>query len=276
MKYDVFLSYWDHDEDRSFARITSELLNYHGVAVFRSSESLHGGSEWKSEIESSLRESSHLAVVGSSRTPKSKWVKHEILRFSEIHPERLILPLRLEPIDLSSIDSRLVDYQSIDFFEDQFGGYKKLWSALGRDFLPRDKIVVPNRRRGEDRRSSKGDRRQGPIDERVRRSIWHAYQSHTGDSKFEDAGSLYTCIFKIRDRVHDHLATSFSFHDEAGSEVEVKEALDAACEATYRQLDGRSPIKIIYVADTLGSKLTSQFTVRNKDRRKLQERRSVE
>ncbi|MHC5012025.1 MAG: toll/interleukin-1 receptor domain-containing protein, partial [Planctomycetota bacterium] len=110
-RYAAFLSYRHVDPDRSWAawlhaalenwRTPRRLVRERGLPrrlgrVFRDEEELHASHRLSSAIDEALEQSRYLIVVCSPRTPASRWVNQEVVRFREMGREDKILALLVD------------------------------------------------------------------------------------------------------------------------------------------------------------------------------------
>lgn len=110
-RYDAFISYRHVEPDRQWAkwlhkaletyRVPPKLVAKKGVArrlkrIFRDEEELSASADLSYEIDNALEQSRFLILVCSSRTPESKWVNAEVLRFREMGRHDRILALLIE------------------------------------------------------------------------------------------------------------------------------------------------------------------------------------
>jgi hypothetical protein len=108
--YGAFISYRHIDVDRKWARWLHRNLEAYrtppalarvGIAkrigrVFRDEEELAASPQLSESIERALDKSEFLIVVCSPRTPDSRWVEQEILRFQTSGKQKRILTLLIE------------------------------------------------------------------------------------------------------------------------------------------------------------------------------------
>ncbi|MBN1624414.1 MAG: TIR domain-containing protein, partial [Clostridia bacterium] len=108
--YDAFISYRHTSPDILIAERLHKLLEtyktpHHLVKqgfrrslprVFRDREELPTSSDLNSDIDLALQQSRFLIVICSPRTPQSKWVRSEIIRFRELHGNDRILAILIE------------------------------------------------------------------------------------------------------------------------------------------------------------------------------------
>ncbi len=109
-RYDAFISYRHADLDRRAAKwlhtaletyrvphqIAQVIGDHDRIRVFRDEEELPASANLSQEIETALEASRFLIVVCSPRTPESKWVEQEIVRFRELRRGDRILALLIE------------------------------------------------------------------------------------------------------------------------------------------------------------------------------------
>ncbi len=109
-RYDAFISYRHVQPDRKWANWlhrsletfrTPKALVAEGAParlekVFRDELELSASSDLAEEIDEALEQSRYLIVVCSPRTPESKWVNQEIIRFREMERADQVLALLVE------------------------------------------------------------------------------------------------------------------------------------------------------------------------------------
>ncbi|MHC4565722.1 MAG: toll/interleukin-1 receptor domain-containing protein [Planctomycetota bacterium] len=109
-RYDAFISYRHIQPDRKWAKWlhrsletfrTPKALVAEGAParlkkVFRDELELSASSDLAEEIDEALEQSRYLIVVCSPRTPESKWVNQEIVRFREMERADQVLALLVE------------------------------------------------------------------------------------------------------------------------------------------------------------------------------------
>ena len=110
MKYNAFISYRHAPLDMEIAKkVHTGLETYHipksvqkrlGIKkierVFRDQEELPIGSNLSDNIGEALKESEHLIVICSPRTPESEWVQKEIETFIKLHGRENVLAVLVE------------------------------------------------------------------------------------------------------------------------------------------------------------------------------------
>ncbi len=128
--YGAFISYRHVEPDRTWAkwlhgtletfrtpkRLAAKGLPERVGRVFRDEDELPASAELKADIESALQASRFLIVVCSSRTPESRWVNQEVLRFRELGRHDRILALLVEGEPRTSFPAALCEIRqtSID------------------------------------------------------------------------------------------------------------------------------------------------------------------
>ncbi|MGD9879243.1 toll/interleukin-1 receptor domain-containing protein [Reyranella sp.] len=109
-RYKAFISYRHADGDRQLAQwLHSSIETYRtprrmveeGFAsrlgvVFRDEEELSASANLSGAIEAALQESEFLVVICSPRTPTSRWVNEEVIRFRQLGRENRILACLIE------------------------------------------------------------------------------------------------------------------------------------------------------------------------------------
>lgn len=110
-RYDAFISYRHVEPDRRWAkwlhsaletyRVPKKLTRELGIPgrikrIFRDEEELPASADLSREIETALQQSRFLIVICSPRTPESKWVDKEVVRFREMGRNDRILALLIE------------------------------------------------------------------------------------------------------------------------------------------------------------------------------------
>src|SRR5580704_11789592 len=128
--YAAFISYRHAKQDRRWAvwlhnaletyrppvkLIRARSLSRRGLRIFRDEEELSATSDLNRDIDSALRRSEFLIVVCSPRTPESRWVNEEVIRFRKMGRHDRILALLIEgepreafPASLCEIRGELV------------------------------------------------------------------------------------------------------------------------------------------------------------------------
>ncbi|MBO4679283.1 MAG: TIR domain-containing protein, partial [Lachnospiraceae bacterium] len=110
MKYNAFISYRHSPLDMEIAkkvhtgletyRIPKSVQKRLGIKkikrVFRDQEELPIGSNLSDNIGEALKESEHLIVICSPRTPQSEWVQKEIETFIKLHGRENVLAVLIE------------------------------------------------------------------------------------------------------------------------------------------------------------------------------------
>jgi hypothetical protein len=265
----VFVSF--AEEDMYFVDLLEYLLQFHGLSVWCSNSSLQAGEKWRERIQEAIADVDSLAVVVSSHSASSPWVKREVALFVATKPNLPVMSIRIDQTKLSAIDAELDRYQAVDFSKSYLNGYRQLLRAFGMDFIPDNAIVVENRRTGHDRRSGT-ERRMSPIDQRLRVGFWKAYQGSTGAGKFDPVDSLggmlcgvFTCL-KAE-------SAKYLFTSKEGRLTPPEVVLDQAIQHVFAQFgavmrqDGNSPVKNIYIIEDIAGYVCRNYRVEMIDRR---------
>jgi len=182
----VFLSY--SNRDKRFVPLLKALLELHGHEPYYAPDDIPVGTQFFSEIEDAIARSDLMIVVVSSNSRSSKWVTKEVASFQALKQNAPVIPIVLEPTDLREVVPGLENYQAIDFDECLLSGFRKLFAALGNDFLSatelRDRRAGDDRR-GEDARRGKRERRQSSIVQRLQVGFLLSYSRETGQDGFD-------------------------------------------------------------------------------------------
>jgi hypothetical protein len=116
MRATVFLSY-AHDDSEAAVAVT-HLLQTQGIDCWVDQKGIPLGSRYDREIEQAIRRSAAVLWLVSSRSIDSDYVKFEVT--TAYHQHKPILPIRIEPIDLSHLPAplnlKLGNVQAWDYF----------------------------------------------------------------------------------------------------------------------------------------------------------------
>lgn len=124
---EVFLSH--SSADTQFASSIAEEMRRHGVPVWYSRSNILGAQQWHDEIGAALNRCDWLALILSPQSVASMWVKRELLyALQQDRFENKIVPVLLQPCDLSRLSWTLSFFQIVDFTV----GYDEGCSALLR------------------------------------------------------------------------------------------------------------------------------------------------
>ena len=88
--YDVFISYARADAETYASRLT-EVLRSKGLRVFLDQSEIRAGVRLPTTLETAIRRSSALVLIGSDAAKSSRWVKNEIAHAQAVGRE--IVPL---------------------------------------------------------------------------------------------------------------------------------------------------------------------------------------
>jgi hypothetical protein len=135
---EVFLSHSNHDRD--FADSLAEVMRRHGVPVWYSQTNIIGAQQWHDEIGAALRRCDWLAVVLSTRSVESVWVKWELLYAlkQNLRFENKIIPIVFEACDYERLSWTLSSFQIVDFTHSFAEGYADLFRIWGLGYRDRN------------------------------------------------------------------------------------------------------------------------------------------
>lgn len=122
----IFISY--SRKDLTFVKLLAADLKQAGFEVWYDVSRIAGGSSWRSEIESAIRNSQFQIVVLSPDSIASKWVEREFLFASRLNLK--IIPLMYRPCELPM---NYLDTNYIDVEGDNYGrNFHEILRALGK------------------------------------------------------------------------------------------------------------------------------------------------
>ncbi len=122
---EVFLSH--ANQDRDFVGSLSDVMARYTVPVWYSRSKLLGAQQWHDEIGEALRRCDWFAVVLSTHSVQSVWVKHELTY--ALRQDRLmghIVPIMAELCDIERLSWTLPEFQTVDFTHSFEDGCRKL------------------------------------------------------------------------------------------------------------------------------------------------------
>lgn len=181
----AFLSY--SRDDRRWVSLVKHLLDFHHVAVWLDRDRIRPGCDYRQALASAIEAADMLLVVAGAGAPGSSWVEREISSFQAVYPQRPIVPLVFDDVELDDIFDGLGAYQAISFLDDLDVGFVELFKYLGVDFLAQqDRRTGKEDRRGGDRRV--GDRRRADVRQRLRRGLWKEFQRRMEAGEYEEFG----------------------------------------------------------------------------------------
>jgi hypothetical protein len=142
---EVFLSHSNHDRD--FADSLAEVMRGHGIPVWYSQTSIIGAQQWHDEIGAALRRCDWLAVVLSTQSIESVWVKRELLYAlrQNLRFENKIIPIIYEACDYERLSWTLSAFQIVDFTRTFAEGCADLLRIWGLGYRDRDLNQRENR-----------------------------------------------------------------------------------------------------------------------------------
>lgn len=148
----VFISY--STEDRVFARRVVEFLKENGVNAWLAGIENRPGDSWVKGITEALKEATHMVVLLSEASLKSKWVDHELNSILAVLPTRSItvIPTLLDDVEVPPL---LKDRTIVNFRPD---ARRDGWSDLLRAFSLQEPEAEPDPENTEARRL----RKKGP------------------------------------------------------------------------------------------------------------------
>jgi hypothetical protein len=130
---EVFLSH--SDGDRQFATSVAEVLRRHGIPVWYSRTNILGAQQWHDEIGAALQRCDWFAIILSSNSVESMWVKRELLYALQQHRfENKIVPLLYQPCDYNRLSWTISFFQMIDFTNTYEEGLRDLLRVWGLGF----------------------------------------------------------------------------------------------------------------------------------------------
>jgi hypothetical protein len=130
MPNEVFLSH--SSSDREFATALAEVVRRHGVPVWYSQTNIIGAQQWHDEIGAALQRCDWFALILSTNSVESKWVKRELLyALQQNRFENRIIPLLHQPCDYERLSWTLSSFQMIDFIDNLGAGYAALMRTWG-------------------------------------------------------------------------------------------------------------------------------------------------
>ncbi len=111
---EIFLSHSTLDEP--FVTSISEVLRRHGIPVWYNRTNIIGAQQWHDEIGAALKRCDWLALILSSHSIESMWVKRELLfALQQNRFENRIVPLLYQPCDYERLSWTLSSFQIINF-----------------------------------------------------------------------------------------------------------------------------------------------------------------
>lgn len=132
---ELFLSH--SSPDHQFVTALSEVLRRHGIPVWYSKTNIIGAQQWHDEIGKALDRCDWFAVVLSSHSVDSMWVKRELLyALQQNRFENRIVPLLYQPCDFTRLSWVLPSFQIVDFQQDFDSGCRDLLRIWGLGYMP--------------------------------------------------------------------------------------------------------------------------------------------
>jgi hypothetical protein len=134
----VFISY--SRKDRDFVRKLSSILRENNIGAWIDVEKIEPGTNWRMEIERSIKSASTYIFVSSRNSVGSDWMFME-LDAATNQSEKIIIPVILDDVGEKSLPTFLKKYQWIDFRHDFDGALERLLATLRKTRSLADEVM---------------------------------------------------------------------------------------------------------------------------------------